>query len=305
MSFPLAEIEYHGTAGSTGACLAAVERLLHHWTGLTTATLVTCEEAGHRAHALLLTGDAEGPLAIKSGFASGYGGEGPTGLSSAIVLMDWHGLVIEEVAVEAPFLLRLDASALTEADVARAVDGPFVRPRRVWDYAAATRAGRDTDRNPWRTTVPIMPLAIIDDRLQNLARLFRDDPATALLRGHIRLETILRERIALPEEEADSLSGARLVATAFNGDDALLTWPGLQPSERQGRANLFSGTVAAYRNKRAHREPTSGNAYDELSEFLLLNHLFRLERESLASTATRSPRRVSAGPDAQPLKSVG
>jgi hypothetical protein len=51
--------------------------------------------------------------------------------------------------------------------------------------------------------------------------------------------------------------------------------------EKSGRAMLFSGTYMAYRNRRAHREIKDSHFAAQLSEFLLVNHLFRLETESV------------------------
>ncbi len=43
---------------------------------------------------------------------------------------------------------------------------------------------------------------------------------------------------------------------------------------------LFTGAYLAYRNRRAHRE-SNDSAESLLAEFLLLNHLYRLEKESI------------------------
>ena len=51
--------------------------------------------------------------AVKSGFASGYGGEGPAALSYALQLLEAHGVELEEVEVSADLIERLDDSALT------------------------------------------------------------------------------------------------------------------------------------------------------------------------------------------------
>jgi len=44
--------------------------------------------------------------------------------------------------------------------------------------------------------------------------------------------------------------------------------------------NLFTGAFGAHRNPRAHKELTSQNE-ELLAEFLLLNHLYRLERDTV------------------------
>ena len=69
-------------------------------------------------------------------------------------------------------------------------------------------------------------------------------------------------------------------SAAFLGNTAKLTWHLDETSESLGRGNLFVGAFMAYRNHRAHREPMNEPAY-ALDEFLLLNHLFCLERQAL------------------------
>ena len=58
-----------------------------------------------------------------------------------------------------------------------------------------------------------------------------------------------------------------------------LTWKDAGDGERAGRMQLFKGSYLAYRNRRAHREP-KGTAEKALMEFLLLNRLYILEKES-------------------------
>lgn len=72
--------------------------------------------------------------------------------------------------------------------------------------------------------------------------------------------------------------GTKLFARAFNGPSSLLTWNGTSEAEHQGRANLFSGTVLAYRNPRAHTAHDWEDERDLLQEFLLVNLLFGLLR---------------------------
>lgn len=64
----------------------------------------------------------------------------------------------------------------------------------------------------------------------------------------------------------------------FTGKDAVLTWMVTEEGEKNGRAYLFTGTYMAYRNPRAHQENPEAEL---LAEFLLLNQLYRLEREAV------------------------
>jgi hypothetical protein len=74
--------------------------------------------------------------------------------------------------------------------------------------------------------------------------------------------------------------GAKLFSAAFLGDDPLLKWQVDDEAEQKGRANLFTGAFMAFRNPRAHRIQ-SDNSHEQLSEFLLLNQLFRLEADAV------------------------
>lgn len=66
----------------------------------------------------------------------------------------------------------------------------------------------------------------------------------------------------------------------------LLMWKHGDEGERAGRMQLYTGTYAAHRNPRAHREPKDRSAA-LLSEFLLLNHLNILERDSIPNPAPK------------------
>lgn len=272
----LAAIEYHGVAGSTSDCLYAVERILHFGDWAKHALILTSEQPKIREHALLLTNEIGDQIAVKSGFASGYGGEGPVGFSIALGLFEFHKCKLEEKLVERAFLERLDASALTRDDLERLENVGTVRPRRLYDYIQDAHYPLKSKNNLWNDRRAFLPLAIIDPRLSDFALTFWDNPDIALMQGHRRLETIVKQRIELPEQEAARVFGAKLYSRAFAGDDSKLNWPNLSDGEKQGRVQLFVGTVQAHRNSRAHRERAECG-HEQLSEFLLLNHLYRLE----------------------------
>jgi hypothetical protein len=107
----------------------------------------------------------------------------------------------------------------------------------------------------------------------DLAIRFWEGPDDRLMMGYRRLEDIVRKRTAIDEH------GVKLFSQAFSGPKAKLGWKDLDESEQAGRVHLFTGTYLAYRNPRAHRE-LEEYANDQLNEFLLLNHLYLLEKES-------------------------
>jgi hypothetical protein len=272
---PLAGIQYHGIAGASLECEAAVLRLLFSDGVLARAVLLTARHD----HAFLLFTQVGDPIAVKSGFASGYSGTGPAALSTVLQLLWRHGVDIEELEVTVPFLERLDAAALTLADVEAIERGAPLRPSRWGDYIrSAEQEASDAD-TLWSFQRPAMPYALLDPRMIDLALDFASDPDARLNCGYRRLEDSVRARTGL------KLHGAKLFSTAFQGETPRLVWDVPDPSETSGRAQLFTGAFMAYRNPRAHREPSYGR---HLAEFLLLNQLFRLEAEAVANPATAS-----------------
>ena len=281
----LAGIEYHGVAGSTQDCLAALQRLLLSPAYLERALILTSRHRQQPHHGLLLLTEVGDPIAIKSGFTSGYGGEGPTGFSCALALLSLHGVELEEIDIDHALLERLDASAFTNADMEAIMETSPLRPRELWDYVYPEHYSMIERKNIWRRWDPIIPMQIIDDRLLDLAVAFWTDSDSALLKAHRRLETIVRERIGA-NGDMDAKGGAsRIYALAFQGDAPKLIWEGLGAAERQGRASLFIGAVGAHRNARAHRE-IEASAGDLLSEFLLINHLYQLERNAVEAPSS-------------------
>lgn len=102
-------------------------------------------------------------------------------------------------------------------------------------------------------------------------------PDACLIDGYRRLEDVVRQRTGLQEH------GAKLFSETFLGDAPRLSWSGLSAAEQSGRGALFTSAYRAYRNPRAHRELRS-DSIDQTREFLLLNHLFSLERSAVEAS---------------------
>jgi hypothetical protein len=266
----LACIQYAGVAGCSADCQEAVVRFLHH-DRITKCRIFTSKNH----HCLLLTINTGDLVAVKSGFASGYGGEGPHTFSYVLQLLDAHKVEIDEVEVDEEFLDRVDASALTRADMKRLERARPARRRHWNDYIEERHWGRADDKTLWQDMPTVIPFGIIDPRLIDLALTFRDGPDQNLLLAYRRLEDVVRERTGLRDH------GARLFSLAFHGDNAVLRWPDVDDGERAGRAQLFTGTYQAHRNPRAHRQPKNDWSESQVCELLLLNQLFRLEAASV------------------------
>jgi len=243
--------------------------LLQYGLHIQRVRILTCKNR----HCLLVTDDIGDPIAVKSGFSSRYGGEGPRRFSHVIQLLDSHGAEIEEFDVEIAIIERLDNSALTQQDLKRLDQAKPITPSRWHSYVYEADFVRGRDGTLWNEFPPVMPFAIIDNRIMDLAISFWSDPDDRLLKAYRRLEDLVRARTEIQEH------GTRLFSQAFIGNSAKLTWQSIETTERIGRGNLFTAAYMAHRNPRAHRELKSYHDA-QLSEFLLLNHLFRLEKEA-------------------------
>lgn len=264
-----AGIEYVGLPGISKECQDGVLRLLQYGDQITHARILTSSND----HCLLLTVNVGDTIAIKSGFSSGYLGEGPRTFSYVLEVLEAHGVEIEEYTVSPEVIARLDTSSLTVADLDAINAAKPVRPRRWHDYVIEGHRGTNQDSVLWRNFPLVVPFAIIDSRIADLAISFWEGPDDRLLTGYRRLEDIVRERTKIDEH------GTKLFSQAFAPNGGKLTWKDAGDAERAGRMALFTGAYLTYRNRRAHRE--SKDTSDKLLiELLLLNHLFSLERES-------------------------
>jgi hypothetical protein len=275
---PLARIEYVGIGGSSKDCQDGVLRLIQFGTPITHCAILS---AG-RDHCLLLRINEGDKVAIKSGFASGYAGQGPRTLSYVLQLLETHGAEIEEYEVDPTFIERLDASALTRSDMEALEAARPVQPTRWRDYVEERHWKYQKEGTLWQEEFPlVIPFAIIDPRLTDLALDFWSGPDARLLDGYRRLEDILRNRTGLITH------GAKLFSQVFHPEHGNLTWKEVDEGERSGRMQLFTGTFAAHRNPRAHREQKERAAL-ALREFLLLNHLYVLESQAISNPNAKS-----------------
>ena len=92
-----------------------------------------------------------------------------------------------------------------------------------------------------------------------------------------QIVAILERRVASWQRELAERAGSGSLSSP--GCLYSTQWTGMNSGEKAGRGNLFSGAYGAHRNPRAHRELKSEHA-EQLREFLLLNHLYHLEKEA-------------------------
>lgn len=274
----LAGIEYFGTAGITARCLQALTMSIQAGDKIEKAYLLSDfdSQSGGGTHCFLLFTEFGDPIAIKSGFASGYGGEGPRGLSSALQILIRHNIDIEEYAVDKSLIERVDRSCLTQADLNMLDTQCPVQPTRYYDFILLREDHRTYDDNLVKSLfAQEVPYHIVDNRIMEQAINLKYNPDANLMTCYKRLEDSIRKRTGL-----DGESGTKLFSQAFQAKDAPLCWPELPQAEANGRAALFSAVYMAYRNSRAHKENETTPA-DAIREFLLINQLFILEREAV------------------------
>jgi len=273
----LAAIEYHGIAGCSTDCRRSIAQLLHFEGTVKKVLILTDVKENVRNHGMLLQSNIGDEIAVKSGFTSGYLGRGPGDFSAILGLLVFLDCEIEEILVEDSFLERLDASALTLTDIEHIRSLPPLRPKRLNDYIFEKDYPSGSLRNPWKDGPYTLPFAIVDDRLIEFAKQFDEDPDRAISKGFRRLENAVRKRLNLGNDSA----AQEVFGHAFGVKNGKLCWAGISDNEQKGRLNLFLGAYAAHRNPRAHSERNE-RFDDQLSEFLLLNHLFKLESEAIS-----------------------
>lgn len=264
-------IDYLAQAGVTETCLYSLCNLIQTNADFTDARLLTSEQF----HAFIFKDQFDSYYIIRSGFSSGYPGEGPKGLAKALAILRKHEIDIEEVLIPSKLLNKLNKSLLTDQDIDFIFQQKIIRPIRLHDYIYPFGGQVNQTLKQKRYYLLELPYSIIDDRIFDLALLFKQDPDSALSKAYKRLEDIIRERTNLNE------SSTRLFSQVFQGKNALLTWDVPDHSEIQGRIDLFKGTYMAFRNARAHREKDE-NLVHQYREFLLINELYLLEEEAIS-----------------------
>ncbi len=259
-------------------------RLLQYGDQITQVRILTCSDT----HCLLLSVGVGDVVAIKSGFGSGYQGEGSHAFSYVLQLLEAHAARIDEYEVPPEIIERVDSSSLTTSDIDHLEGAKPVRPTRWHGYVFEEHWENERNGTLWEEFPPVIPFAIIDNRITDLALSFWDGPDDRLITGYRRLEDIVRNRIGVHEH------GAKLFSQAFVGQKAKLGWKDIDSGEQGGRGSLFTAAYSAYRNRRAHRE-LKDYANDQLAEFLLLNHLYILEAAS-SERGSEEPDSAGASP---------
>lgn len=280
------DLQYLGIPDLPSACGDSILRLLQFGDQVDRVQILTSGSM----HGLMLHVNEHYLFAVKTGFRSGYSGEGPMTFSFVLRLLDSQGADIEEYEVGDRILHRLNRSSLSEADREMLAAAKPIRPERWRDYVFEKHNDAASSGDLWGNLPPVMPYAIIDPRIMDLAIGFFKAPDKALLDGFRRLEGLIKER------GGTEGFGVKLFEKAFDPDIGTLTWNNIPPSEQKRRMGLFVAAYGAYRNPRAHnlRKETTK---DYLVEFLMLNTLFRLEKMATLRKPSNASPNTDAGAD--------
>ena len=211
----LAGIEYAGSAGITAHCVNAIQRMIQFGDSITDVRILSFKGV----HCFLLRVNYGNLVAIKSGFGSGYHGEGSRGFAYVLKLLETHGAEIEELEVTKELFKRVDASALQRADIAWLESARPIRPMRWYDYILDMDIDEDTTETLWRSFPAVIPYRLIDSRIVDLALTFWEDPDAKLIAAYRRLEDVVRQRTEIREV------GVRLFSKAFLSKEPSLKWP--------------------------------------------------------------------------------
>jgi len=239
-----ASLEFIGMEGISTICVTSIIELIQGGNRISRAFILTHDNN----HCLYLEIEPLRAILVKSGFSSGYNGEGPNSFSYVLALLEVHGAEIDEFSVNKKNLTKIDRNELRKHELLSILKSHPIRPLRWHDYK-----NRDINSNlfsakHWQRFPLVMPFKIIDAELFDLALSFWEAPSDKLMQGYRRLEDIVRKK-----SEIDG-HGARLFNRAFMGNSSVLYWDEIGESEQIGRANLFIGLYCGYRNPRAHKK---------------------------------------------------
>jgi hypothetical protein len=271
------QIEFRGVRGTTQPCLESLASYLQERREKGLAILLSgpADKHGCRSHAFVLTLDDSPELLISDGFSSGYMGEGPRGLISAISILEISGWDINEVRLGEDLFERLCAGLATWDDLGRLCKRRRRPISHVFDYVPRESLDRDQMRRQWQAVTVNLPLPLIDSRILDIAVQFWMDPDGFLAKAYRRLEDLVRKRSGF---NGVNDHGAKLFSKAFGNDKSPLVWR-VDNEDSICYAPLFTATFSGFRNSRAHRDPGLESEHGLALELLQLNQLFILEAQ--------------------------
>lgn len=269
---PSEQIQYLGTP-FTQDCLNAIGFILQTQQRIEKALLLSYDQN----HAYLVKSDRSTYI-IRSGFTSGYLGEGPKGLASSLQLFLKHNIEVEEVCISEKIMKKVNKTSLSNNDLEHILKTKYTRPIQIHEYIYAIYNTLEYQVTNDRYYPTELPYQLIDSRILDLALKFNDDPNYSILTAYTRLEDIVKVKI-----NDRSLFSNNLLKTAFISDkqrQSIYFWDANNEKISNALGCLFTNIFTVYRNERAHSE-VDKPYFKQLREFLLINELYLLEREAI------------------------
>ncbi|AXY57083.1 TIGR02391 family protein [Acinetobacter chinensis] len=265
---PSEEIQYLGTP-YTQDCLDAIGIILQTQIHIEKALLLSCNQA----HAYLIKSHRNTYI-IRSGFRSGYPGEGPKGLASSLQLLLKHNIAVDEINISEKLMKKINHSSLPDTDIEIMLKTEVVRPTNIYEYIYEIYKTTEYQVTNDRYYPTELPYHLIDSQILDLALKFNDDPNRSIFNAFIRLENIVQNRI-----NSDKHSSA-LFEYAFCSENRPLICKNEDKRASQATGRIFPNIYKAFRNEHAHNE-VSKPLKTLMREFLLINELYILESEAI------------------------
>lgn len=264
------KIQYLGTC-YTQDCLEALGFILQTQQNIEKAILLSNKQY----HAFLIISERN-TYVVRSGFTSGYMGEGPKGLASSLQLLLKHQIDIEEVNISEKLMKKVNKALILESDVKHILESKFVRPLRIHEYIYTIYETLEYQQINDRHYPIELSYHLIDPRIFDLALKFKEEPNNAIMTAYARLEDILRHKTKT------DLFSSNLLKTAFISDKhkSMYKWNVDNEEVSNAIGRLFTHIFTVYRNECAHGEINKQYKM-QIREFILINELYLLENESI------------------------
>ena len=253
------DVQYMGIPGISEQCLLAVDTIVNSQRLPERASLVTHKElprSSKAEHLFLFWGWNHVPLTVvHSGFASGYGGEGPRTFSMALCMIRDKAVPINELRVHKGLFNAIEERRPTQVmlDQLRVQGEPMEQWIGVYVWEEHEQMVQDRTFWPmWHR--PNLAFDFLDPELaERCQSLFPAKVEAAVREAFLVVEARLRDVMEASIEEGEAPTGMALISEALRPNGGILTDESLPPSEREGLHHLFRGAFQYVRNPRAHR----------------------------------------------------
>ena len=253
------EVQYMGMPGISEPCLLAVDTIVNSQRPPERASLVTYKElprSGGAVHLFLFWDWNEVPLTVvHSGFASGYGGEGPRTFSMALCMIRDKAIPMNVLHVREDLFNAIEERRPTPEMLDQlGVQGEPIE-QWIWSYVWEEHERMVEERRFWpKWHQPNLVFDFLDPELaERCGTLYPANMQAAIQLAYLVVEERLRSLISAPDDYEDISTGNRLIVKALHHETGELTDRSLPRSEREGLFLMFKGAYMYVRNSRSHR----------------------------------------------------